>query len=79
MSIGPRPYNIKYRVFVDRETCVQTFEEFIRSSDNKEYNALFYYGIAGIGKSKLQKKLQSVLSEEYPEILWVSADLRNPS
>ncbi|AKJ38581.1 tetratricopeptide repeat protein [Methanosarcina barkeri] len=79
MSIGPRPYNIKYRIFVDRETCTQKFEEFIRISDNKKYNALFYYGIAGIGKSKLQRKLQNVLNEEYPEILWVSADLRNPS
>jgi tetratricopeptide (TPR) repeat protein len=75
MPIGPTTYFGKERVFVDRETCIQAFRENIRNSGNLEYNVLFYHGIAGIGKSKLQKELQKILDEEYPEILWAAIDL----
>ncbi len=69
MSIGPTTDFGKTRVFVDREPCIQAFRENIQNSENREYNVLFYYGIAGIGKSKLQKELQKILDEEYPKIL----------
>jgi len=75
MPIGPTTYFGKERVFVDREACIQTFRENIQNSGNLEYNVLFYHGIAGIGKSKLQKKLQKIVDEEYPEIFWTSIDL----
>ena len=70
MPIGPTTYFGKKRVFVDRELCIQAFRENIQKSGAQRYNVLFYYGSAGIGKSKLQKKLQRILDEEYPEILW---------
>ncbi|MCO5380743.1 MAG: tetratricopeptide repeat protein [Methanosarcina barkeri] len=75
MSIGPITYFGKDRVFVDREPCIQAFRENIQNSRNREYNVLFYHGIPGIGKSKLQKELQKILNEEYPEILWAAIDL----
>ncbi|AKB52613.1 hypothetical protein MSBRW_3360 [Methanosarcina barkeri str. Wiesmoor] len=75
MPIGPTTYFGKERVFVDREACIQAFRENIQNSEIKEYNVLFYYGIAGIGKSKLQEELQKILKEEYPEIFWASIDL----
>lgn len=75
MSIGPTTYFGKERVFVDREACIQAFRENIQNSRDKEYNILYYHGIAGIGKSKLQTELQKILNEEYPEILWISIDL----
>jgi tetratricopeptide (TPR) repeat protein len=75
MPIGPTTYYGKERVFVDRELCIQAFRENIQNSENREYNVLFYHGIAGIGKSKLQKELQKILNEEYPEILWAAIDL----
>lgn len=75
MPIGPTTYFRKGRVFVDRETCIQAFRENIQNSGKLEYNILFYHGIAGIGKSKLQKELQKILDEEYPEILWAAIDL----
>ncbi|AKB46332.1 hypothetical protein MSKOL_0555 [Methanosarcina sp. Kolksee] len=75
MPIGPTTYFGKERVFVDREACIQTFRENIQNSGNLEYNVLFYHGIAGIGKSKLQKELQKILDEEYPEIFWAAIDL----
>ena len=75
MSIGPTTYSGEERVFVDREACIQAFRENIQNSGTQEYNILFYHGIAGIGKSKLQKELQSILDEEYPEIFWAAIDL----
>ncbi len=63
------------RVFVDREPCIQAFRENIHNSGNREYNVLFYYGIAGIGKSRLQEELQRILNEKYPETLWAAIDL----
>jgi len=74
MSIGPTTFFGKERVFVDREDCIQAFRENIRNSGTREFNILFYYGIAGIGKSKLQKELQVILNEEYPEIVWAAID-----
>lgn len=75
MPIGPTTYFGKERVFVDREACIQAFRENIQNSINREYNVLFYYGVAGVGKSKLQKELQKVMDEEFPEILWAAIDL----
>jgi len=75
MPIGPTTYFGEERVFVDREACVQAFRENIQNLDTKKYNVLFYYGIAGIGKSKLQEELQKILKEEYPEVFWASIDL----
>ena len=64
MSVGPTTHFGKGRVFVDREACIQAFRVNIQNSGAREYNVLFYYGIAGIGKSKLQEKLQKILDEE---------------
>lgn len=75
MPVGPTIYFGKERVFVDREACIQAFRENIQNSGTKEYNVLFYHGIAGIGKSKLQKELQKILDEEYPDIVWAAIDL----
>ena len=75
MPIGHTTYFGKERVFVDREACIQAFRENIQNSGAQEYNVLFYYGIAGIGKSKLQKELQNILNEEYPKIVWAAIDL----
>jgi len=74
MPIGPTIYFEKERVFVDRELCIQAFRENIHNSGTLKYNILFYYGIAGIGKSKLQKELQKILDDEYPYIFWVPID-----
>jgi hypothetical protein len=75
MPIGPTTYFRNERVFVDREACTQAFRENVRKSGTQRYNVLYYHGIAGIGKSKLQKKLQTILYKEYPDIFWVSIDL----
>ncbi len=76
MSIGPTTYFGEERIFVDREACIQAFRNNIQNYGALKYNVLFYYGIAGIGKSKLQEELQKILDEEYPKIFWVSIDLQ---
>lgn len=75
MPIAPTTYFRNKRIFVDREACTQAFRENIHKLGTQKYNVLYYYGIAGIGKSKLQKKLQRILDEEFPDIFWVSIDL----
>jgi tetratricopeptide (TPR) repeat protein len=77
MALHPTDYFRKERIFVDRETCIDNFRKFIQNSNNQDYSALFYYGIAGIGKSKLQNELQYILNTEYPEMFWASIDLEN--
>lgn len=77
MTLHQTDYYPQERIFVDRETCTDNFRNFIQNPNNQDYNALFYYGIAGIGKSKLQDELQSILDNEYPEVLWVSMDFEN--
>ncbi|MDY9926811.1 tetratricopeptide repeat protein [Methanosarcina sp.] len=75
MPIGSTTYFGKERIFVDRDACIQAFRENIQKLETQEYNVLFFHGIAGIGKSKLQKELQNILDKEYPEIFWTSIDL----
>src|SRR5665647_2163736 len=75
MPIGPTTYFGKERVFVDREACIQAFRENIQNAGTKDYNILFFHGIAGIGKSKLQKELQNILNEDYPNVFWAAIDL----
>jgi tetratricopeptide (TPR) repeat protein len=75
MPIGPTIYFPKERVFVDREACIQAFRENTQKLGTKNYNVLFFHGIAGIGKSKLQKELQNILKQDYPDILWADIDL----
>lgn len=77
MTLRQTNYYPQERIFVDRETCIDNFRNFIQNPNNQDYNALFYYGIAGIGKSKLQDELQSILDNEYPKVLWVSMDFEN--
>lgn len=75
MTIAPTTYFRNKRIFVDREDCTQAFRENIHKLGTQKYNILYYYGIAGIGKSKLQKELQRILDEESPDTFWVSIDL----
>jgi hypothetical protein len=58
---SPTTYFGKGRVFVDRDSCIQAFRDNIEKLGTQEYNVLYYYGIAGIGKSKLQEELQKIL------------------
>lgn len=76
MAIYPNNYSLRKFPFVDREECKQRFQNFLETAGQKKYNVLHYYGISGIGKSKLQEELQKTLTEHYPDIIWASVDFK---
>ncbi|MFA0821949.1 MAG: tetratricopeptide repeat protein [Methanomethylovorans sp.] len=74
MVIASSSYSLRKFPFVDREECKRIFQDFLENSEQKKYNVLHYWGISGIGKSKLQQELQSILTDEYPDVIWVNVD-----
>jgi len=65
----------KKRIFVDRNECIDAFRKNLLNSAVRDYNILVYYGISGIGKTRLLNKLQDILNEEYPQVVWTAIDL----
>jgi len=59
MAISPKSSNTKkeHLPFIDREEPIQKFKEALANIGTKEYSVLVYYGIAGIGKTRLRKEL----------------------
>jgi tetratricopeptide (TPR) repeat protein len=77
----PTPKNhFKEYPFVDREGYIRTFKEAVNNIGQKESSILVYYGIAGIGKTSLRKKLSNFLEEYYKysdqKVIWTSIDLQ---
>ena len=60
--------------FVDREEARKLYKEKLENN-NRDYNILVYYGIGGIGKSKLCKELQRIHTSEYQDSLVFYLDL----
>ncbi len=80
MVKAPKNHFRKYK-FVDREGHIQTFTEAVKNLGQKELNVLVYYGVAGIGKTSLRKKLPKYLEDynreyQHPEVIWASIDLQ---
>ncbi len=76
MVIASSSYSLRKFPFVDREDYKQVFIDFLEASKQKKYNVLHYWGISGIGKSMLQQELQSVLTDEYPDVLLANVDFK---
>ena len=66
------------KFFVDRESARDAFNSFVTSSDNA-YNILMYYGIGGVGKSRLLSENENSFKEIFPEALLFSVDLHDAS
>lgn len=54
-SFGKKKYHIE-ESFIDRQVAKQLYMD-KRSSNDKEYNILSFYGVGGVGKSTLRKEL----------------------
>lgn len=54
---------IASRQFTDRDEPRKAFENAINLLNRESYKVLVYYGVGGIGKSRLQKELSSTLDE----------------
>lgn len=67
------------RQFTDREQPRQSFQNAVQSLSNDQYKILVFYGVGGIGKSRLLEELVSITSslEELP--IKVTIDFREPT
>ncbi|AKB34756.1 hypothetical protein MSSAC_0166 [Methanosarcina siciliae C2J] len=80
MSVCPTNFNEKVECpFVDRKEFIEAFEKAFNNIDQKDYSILVYYGVAGIGKTSLRKKLPTLLekhneSDLHTRVIWTSID-----
>ena len=66
-----------------RQSFVNQIDAIIQENENvnleKKYHVLTYYGIGGIGKSRLQIELKKILCDRYSNALYASIDLADLS
>ena len=68
------------REFVNREKCIELFENAIKNTRQTKYRVQVYYGVSGIGKSRLIGELQKVIEEynladQHQPVDWASINL----
>jgi tetratricopeptide (TPR) repeat protein len=71
-SEGVRPR--ASRQFTDREEFIGAFEKAASELPLEEHKVLVYYGVGGIGKTRLRKELCRRLEERRPEVGWAVLD-----
>ena len=62
------------RQFVDREELIRVFTEAIPELPPDDYRLLVYYGIGGIGKTRLRNELCRLLKEQYSKVVFATLD-----
>ena len=72
-SFNKGTYDIKEE-FIDREEAKNLYRSKL-CSNTKEYNVLAFFGVGGIGKSKLRKELCRLHKEENEEAFSFYLDL----
>lgn len=56
--------------FTDRAGYIETFWNSINNINKDDTKVLMYYGIGGIGKTSLRKKIQTEIEEKNKNIVW---------
>src|SRR5215212_430378 len=74
---GARPRAI--RQFTDREDFIRTFGRAASDLPLEKHKVLVYYGVGGIGKTRLLKELGRRLEEGQPEVGWATLDFATSS
>jgi len=71
MALKPRHKNIKKnnRIFNAREYYIKKFNNKFLNIGEHEYNVIMYYGIGGIGKTSLQKKIKENIEKKDSNII----------
>lgn len=65
MPIGFRhSHKLSISEFTNREYQTETFQKKLRNIQAEKYQVLVYYGIGGIGKSRLRKELTKQLDNK---------------
>lgn len=62
------------RQFTDREEFVDTFIRLLAERDKEELQVCVFYGVGGVGKSSLRKKLGQILDLGYDHSIWTVID-----
>lgn len=75
-SFGKKNFEIKEE-FIDREEAKQMYRDKLENN-KKEYNVLVFYGVGGIGKSKLRREICRMHKEENTESVTIYLDLNTP-
>jgi tetratricopeptide (TPR) repeat protein len=67
------------RPFVDREEHIEAFWRTFHGPDLPRSKVLVYYGLGGIGKTRLRKELRDRLIDHDNRVLWAEVDFSLPS
>ena len=72
-SFGKKNFEIQ-EVFIDRVEAKKLYKSKMESNE-KKYNILVFYGVGGIGKSKLRKEISRIHNKEYNDSIIMYLDL----
>ena len=75
-SFEKKDFEVKEQ-FIDREEAKRLYREKL-NNNQKEYNILVFYGVGGIGKSKLRREISRIHKEENKEGITFYLDLNAP-
>lgn len=75
-SFGKKSFEVKEE-FIDREEAKQLYHNKL-NHNREDYNVLVFYGIGGIGKSKLRREICRMHKEENKEGIIFCLDLNAP-
>ena len=67
MPLTPKHSTRKHkalREFTDREDQTERFRALLRNRDPKKHHVLMFYGVGGVGKTRLQKELNGIHTRE---------------
>ncbi|NLX96728.1 MAG: ATP-binding protein [Rhodopirellula sp.] len=81
----PDPFEQKPRLsqiaateyFTDRTHFIEAFQRYLEIEDADELRVLVFYGVGGVGKSALQRKLAAELEETKPPVPFAQFNLEN--
>lgn len=71
-------HRARKRNFVDRREAIALFERLLREQPREEPRVLNFFGVGGIGKSRLQHELRELTAEE-TSVISARIDLQVPA
>ena len=67
------------RTFVDREELLASFQAALDRPDRSRPRTVVFYGLGGIGKSRLKREIRDRVSEDDRGTLWAEVDFSLPT
>ena len=70
------PYDV-LKNFTNREQAIKLLDDYLNKSNNDSLKALIFYGVGGIGKTALQRKLCDRLENYEPPVPFAQFDMES--